>query len=250
MTTATEEPRQRARDDRTPPHDAAAETAVLGCMMLNADEIGNCVEIVSSGDFYHPKNAQIFNAIVHLWNSNMAADAITVADQLGAQLPRVGGIPYLHDCVAAPTTVANATWYAKIVAKEAKMRRLAEAGARVTALGYSDADDADATIDQAQQLLFDVNSKRAGETYSTLDMLLQPTLDHIEAAGAAGPGIAGIPTGFSDLDRLLNGLHGGQLIVVAGRPGLGKVRPARTSFVPQRSSTTSRRRSSPWRCPR
>lgn len=221
--TATVNTSRGKRDDHSPPHDTAAEMAVLGCMLMSKDALGDAVEHVRRVDFYHPKHAEIFETIVALYNAGEPADAITVADRLGAAaLDRIGGITYLHDCVSSPVTVASAGQYARIVAERALMRRMVEAGAQITALGLSDSDDPTLTLDRAQQVLFDVDSHRSGDGFELLEALLQPTLDQVEYAQQNGGLVTGVPTGFTDLDRLLHGLHPGQLIIVAGRPGLGK----------------------------
>ncbi len=123
-------------------------------------------------------------------------------------------------------TAANAAFYAKIVGERAVLRRLIEAGTRIVQLGYGSAAgggrDVDDVVDLAQQAVYDITERRTSEDFVILSDLLQPTLDEIEAVGSREGTMTGIPTGFGDLDKLLNGLHAGQLIIVAGRPGLGK----------------------------
>ena len=123
-------------------------------------------------------------------------------------------------------TAANASYYARIVSERAVLRRLVEAGTRIVQMGYGAAAgqgrDVDDVVDLAQQAIYDVTERRVSEDFAILADLLQPALDEIEAVGARDGMMTGVPTGFGDLDRLLNGLHAGQLIIVAGRPGLGK----------------------------
>jgi replicative DNA helicase len=214
--------------DRTPPQDVNAEQSVLGGMLLSKDAIADVVEIVKASDFYKLTHATIFNTILDLYGRNDPADPITVAAALAdsGDLGRIGGAPYLHELIATVPTAANAGYYARIVADRAVLRRLIEAGTKVVQLGYAavgaHGQDVSDVVDIAQQAVYDVTERRANDEFSVLADILQPTLDDIEAAGSKGTGIIGIPTGFSDLDRLLNGLHPGQLVVVAGRPGLGK----------------------------
>ena len=219
--------RSEAGFDRTPPQDVAAEQCVLGGMLLSKDAIADVVEILKSGDFYRPAHATIFDAILDLYGRGEPADPITVAASLAdaGSLGRIGGAPYLHTMMNMVPTAANAAYYARIVGERAVLRRLVEAGTRVVQLGYgsgSGGRDVDEIVDLAQQAIYDVTEKRVSDDFAILNDLLQPTLDEIESVGAQGGVMTGIPTGFSDLDRLLNGLHGGQLIIVAGRPGLGK----------------------------
>jgi replicative DNA helicase len=214
--------------DKTPPQDVAAEQCVLGGMLLSKDAIADVVEILKTNDFYRPVHATIFDTILEIYGRGEPADAITVAAALAdsGDLARVGGAPYLHTLIASVPTAANAAYYARIVSERAVLRRLVEAGTRIVQLGYGTANggsrDVDDIVDLAQQAVYDVTERRVSEDFAVLADMLQPTLDEIEAVGAQGGVMTGVPTGFTDLDRLLNGLHGGQLIIVAGRPGLGK----------------------------
>ncbi|MFI6758177.1 replicative DNA helicase [Micromonospora sp. NPDC050417] len=214
--------------DKTPPQDIAAEQCVLGGMLLSKDAIADVVEILKTNDFYRPVHATIFDVILDLYGRGEPADSITVAAALAdaGDLARIGGAPYLHTLIASVPTAANAGYYARIVGERAVLRRLVEAGTRIVQLGYGSAAgggrDVDDVVDLAQQAIYDVTEKRVSEDFAILADMLQPTLDEIEAVGAQGGVMTGVPTGFSDLDRLLNGLHPGQLIIVAGRPGLGK----------------------------
>jgi replicative DNA helicase len=229
-----EQPRAEARPsadgqfDRTPPQDVAAEQCVIGGMLLSKDAIADVVELLKSGDFYRPNHSVIFDAVLDLYGRGEPADAITVAAALAqsGDLARVGGANYLHTLIATVPTAANAAYYAKIVSERAVLRRLVEAGTRIVQLGYGSAAgggrDVDDVVDLAQQAVYDVTERRVSEDFAVLAEMLQPTLDEIEAVGAQGGVMTGVPTGFTDLDRLLNGLHAGQLVIVAGRPGLGK----------------------------
>jgi replicative DNA helicase len=213
--------------DRVPPQDIAAEQSVLGGMMLSKDAIGDVVEILRVGDFYRPNHATIYETVIDLYGRGEPADAVTVAAalQTNGSLARVGGATYLHTLIAAVPTAANAPYYARIVADQARLRHLVEAGTRIAQMGY-DANagrggTVDELVDRAQQDLFDL-TRQTGDSLEALEQLLQAALDQVEAAGSADGPITGISTGFIDLDKLLNGLHPGQLIVVAGRPGTGK----------------------------
>lgn len=214
--------------DRTPPQDVAAEQSVLGGMLLSKDAIADVIEIVRATDFYRPAHALVFEAILDLYGRGDPADPVTLTASLtdAGTIGRVGGMAYLHDLVHAVPTAANAGYYARIVAERAVLRRLVEAGTRIVQLGYGAAAaagrDVDDVVDLAQQAVYDVTERRVSEDFQSLADVLQPTLDEIEAIGSQGGVMTGVPTGFADLDGLLNGLHPGQLIVVAGRPGLGK----------------------------
>jgi replicative DNA helicase len=211
--------------ERTPPQDVAAEQSVLGGMLLNKDAIADVIEAVRSSDFYRPAHQIIFDIIIELYGKGEPADAITVGAELtkNGDAGRVGGLPYLHTLVSMVPTAANAGYYAKIVAELAILRRLVEAGTRIVQFAYaSDGHEVDDIVDRAQQAVYDVTERRTSEDYTLLEDLMQPTMDELEAIGGRNGLMSGVPTGFADLDALTNGLHPGQLIVIAGRPGLGK----------------------------
>ncbi|MFG3698929.1 replicative DNA helicase [Micromonospora sp. NPDC047620] len=197
-------------------------------MLLSKDAIADVVEILKTNDFYRPVHATIFDTILEIYGRGEPADSITVAAALAdsGDLVRIGGAPYLHTLIASVPTAANAAYYARIVSERAVLRRLVEAGTKIVQLGYGTGQggsrDVDDIVDLAQQAVYDVTERRVSEDFAVLADMLQPTLDEIEAVGAQGGVMTGVPTGFTDLDRLLNGLHAGQLIIVAGRPGLGK----------------------------
>jgi len=223
---APQTPRQEPPQfERTPPQDNAAEQSVLGGMLLNKDAIADVIETVRSGDFYRPAHQIIFDVIIELYGKGEPADAITVGAELtkNGDAGRIGGMPYLHTLVSTVPTAANAGYYAKIVAELAILRRLVDAGTRIVQLGYSaEGQEVDDIVDRAQQTIYDVTERRTSEDYTLLEELMQPTMDELEAIGGRAGMMSGVPTGFVDLDTLTNGLHPGQLIVIAGRPGLGK----------------------------
>ena len=211
--------------ERTPPQDVEAEQSVLGGMLLSKDAIADVIEALRSGDFYRPAHQTIFDVMVELYGKGEPVDPITVSAELTktGDLGRVGGAPYLHTLSSSVPTAANAGYYAKIVAERAILRRLVEAGTRIVQLGYSSGGgEVDDLVDRAQQTVYDVTERRTSDDYTLLEDLMQPTMDELEAIGGRSGAMSGVPTGFVDLDALTNGLHPGQLIVIAGRPGLGK----------------------------
>ncbi|MGY1811272.1 replicative DNA helicase [Blastococcus sp. SYSU D00820] len=213
--------------DRQPPQDVQAEQSVLGGMLLSKDAIADVVEVLTGADFYRPAHQVIFDCILDLYGRGEPADAITVAAELNRtdQLSKMGGAVYLHTLIASTPTAANAGYYAAIVAEQAVLRRLVEAGTRVVQLGYGAAGgrgDVDDIVDRAQQEIYDVTEKRMSEDYSRLEDVLQPTMDELDAIASRGGTARGVPTGIRDLDELTNGLQAGQMVVIAARPGVGK----------------------------
>ncbi|WP_243717474.1 replicative DNA helicase [Actinomadura darangshiensis] len=211
--------------ERTPPHDISAEQGVLGGMLLSQDAIAEVVELLRTPDFYRPAHQIIYDVVLDLYGRGDPADAVTVAGELAknGEIGRIGGAPYLHTLISLVPTAANAGYYAKIVHERAILRRLVETGTRIVQMGYAaDGADADEVLDRAQAEVFAIAEKRAGEDYVALSEIMPGALDEIEAIGSRGGQMVGCPTGFADLDALTNGLHPGQMIVVAARPAMGK----------------------------
>jgi replicative DNA helicase len=212
--------------DRQPPQDLTAEQSVLGGMLLSKDAIADVVEVLRPDDFYKPAHQTVYDTILDLYGRGEPADAVTVAAELQRRgdLIRLGGAPYLHTLIATVPTAANAAYYAEIVAEKAILRRLVQAGTRIVQLGYHGADGAEVNdvVDRAQAAIYEVTERSTSEDYVALEELLQPTMDEIDAIASRGGVALGVPTGFTDLDAATNGLHPGQMIVVAARPGLGK----------------------------
>ena len=210
--------------DRTPPQDLAAEQSVLGAMLMSKDAIANVVEVLKGRDFYRPSHELIFDAILDLYGRGEPADPITVADELGkrGEIGRVGGHVYLADLLASISIAANASYYAEIVHNKAVLRRLVEASIKVAQLGYQGQGDVADIVDAAQQAVYEVADGKASEDYQPLSELIEPTIDEIEAIEGRKGVMSGVPTGFADLDDLTNGLHPGQMIIIAARPAVGK----------------------------
>lgn len=191
--------------DRTPPQDVAAEMSVLGGMLLSKDAIADVIEQIRGSDFYRPAHEIVYESIIDLYGRGEPADAITVVAELTkrGELQRIGGAPYIHDLMAGVPTAANAGYYARIVRERAVLRRLVEAGTRIVQLGYAtDGGDVDEIVNNAQAEVYAVTERRTTEDYLPLAEILGPTFDEIEAAQGRGEGMTGVPTGYSDFDRL------------------------------------------------
>jgi replicative DNA helicase len=210
--------------DRTPPHDLAAEQCVLGGMLMSKDAISDVMEVISPHDHYRPAHQLVHEAILELYGRGEPADPVTVSDLLAkrGELARVGGGAYLHTLLASVPTAANAGYYARIVRERAILRRLVEAGTRIVQLGYTGDGDADELVDRAEAEIYGVTERRVSDDYLPLADIMPGALDEIEAIGSRGGVMTGVPTGFNDLDSLTNGLHPGQMVVIAARPAIGK----------------------------
>ncbi len=209
---------------RTPPQDLVAEQSVLGGMMLSKDAIADCVEVLRGIDFYRPAHESIYEAIIDLYGRGEPADAVTVSDELTkrGEISRIGGPAYLHTLIQSVPTAANAGFYAEIVRERAVLRRLVDAGTKIVQLGYSNDGEVEDLVNAAQAEVYAVSERRTAEDYVALKDIIEGTVDEIESAGHRGEGMTGVPTGFYELDELTQGLHGGQMIVIAARPAMGK----------------------------
>jgi replicative DNA helicase len=210
--------------ERTPPHDIPAEQCVLGGMMLSKDAISDVFDVIRATDHYRPAHQIVHETILDLYSRGEPADAITVAAELTKRgdIAKVGGAPYLHTLIASVPTAANAGYYARIVRERAILRRLVEVGTRIVQLGYAGDADADELVDRAQAEVYGVTERRVADDYLPLSEIMPDALLEIESIGRRGGTMTGVPTGFADLDALTNGLHAGQMIVIAARPALGK----------------------------
>ncbi|MFJ3667973.1 replicative DNA helicase [Streptomyces sp. NPDC090106] len=210
--------------ERVPPQDLDAEQSVLGGMLLSKDAIADVVEVLKGHDFYKPAHETIFQAILDVYAKGDPADPITIAAELTkrGEINKVGGASYLHTLVQTVPTAANAEYYAEIVHERAVLRRLVEAGTRITQMGYAADDDVDEIVNRAQAEIYAVTEQRTSEDYLPLGDIMEGALDEIEAIGSRSGEMTGVPTGFTDLDSLTNGLHPGQMIVIAARPAMGK----------------------------
>lgn len=203
-----------------------AEQSVLGGMLLSKDAIADVLEVLRPGDFYRPAHQSVYDAILDLYSRGEPADPVTVSAELDrrGELRRIGGAPYLVTLTQTVPTAANAAYYAEIVAEKSILRRLVDAGTRIVQYGYSGADGQDVAevVDRAQAEIFEVTERRTTEDFMPLEELLQPTMDEIDSIASRGGISLGVPTGFSELDEITNGMHAGQMIIVAARPGVGK----------------------------
>lgn len=211
-------------DAHVPPQDVAAEQSVLGAMLLSKHAIDPAADVVQGRDFYRPAHEQIFDTIVGLAARGEPADAITVAAELQrrGEVARIGGAPYLHTLVSGVSIAANVDYYAQIVREKAVLRRLVQVGQRIAQLGQAGQGDLEDIVDRAQAEVLDVDGSRGADDYSLISQLIPTTIDEIEALGQRSGEVHGVPSGFPDLDRVTTGFRGGQMIVVAARPGIGK----------------------------
>jgi replicative DNA helicase len=205
-----------------------AEQSVLGSMMLSPEAFAAVVEVVKAGDFYRPAHQKTYEAMLAVYGRGQPVDLITVREELQRRkdLELVGGALYLYSLVEEVPSPASATYYAKIVAEHALLRRLIEAASRIMATAYDVPDDPRKAADQAEGLIYAVSRHDEENQVVPMRDLVDESMKALEHAAQRDSAFAGIPTGFDDVDRLLSGLQRSNLIVIAARPGVGK-----SSFV-------------------
>jgi replicative DNA helicase len=210
--------------ERTPPHDLLAEQSALGGMLLSKDAVADVIETLRGTDFYIPKHELIFEAILTLYSHGEPTDVVAVTDELikSGELQRAGGADYLHTLTSIVPTAANAGYYASIVSERALLRRLVDAGTRIVQMGYSGQGEALDLVNNAQAEIYSVTGAEAAEDYVPLTVAVDAAVEEIEAARGRDGQMTGIPSGFSGLDQLTNGMHAGQMIIIAARPAMGK----------------------------
>ena len=210
--------------ERVPPHNVEAEQSLLGSMFLSIDAVENCLPLVSAEDFYRPAHQRIFAAIAQLHARGEAIDQITVAARLesSGELEAAGGKPYILDVASMVPTAANAEYYARIVKRTSMLRQLIDASTRIQAIGYENPDDIDEVVERAEKLIFDVTNQRVSSRFRVLEDLMTEGFEEIEKLYDRKQHITGVPTGFADLDKILAGMHRGDLLILAARPSVGK----------------------------
>ncbi|OXN00649.1 replicative DNA helicase [Bifidobacterium vansinderenii] len=210
--------------DRVPPHDDNAEMAVLGGMLMSKDAIGEVSQMIDVTDFYQPKHQTVYEAIITLFSASQPVDAVIVANELlkEGNLEKVGGADYLHSLVASVPTAANATYYADIVHQRAILRNVIAAGTKIAQMGYSaEGSQAEDIVNLAQAEVYEMSVGKVRQDYEAIGPVVEETLNQLDAL-QNGLIQKGVPTGFRDIDDVTQGLQPGQMIVVAGRPAMGK----------------------------
>ncbi len=208
-----------------PPHNTEAEESVLGSLMIDPEGIETVANFLPVGDFYHPRNRDVYTAMVRLFERRQPTDFVMVCDELerSDRLEAVGGAGYVSRLLTIVPTSIHVEHYARVVQRTAVMRRLIGAAGRIAAIGYEDEPDLRFALERAEQELFRVTQLKVGRDFQHIREVLAEYLEQIQfAAGDQAGASAGIQTGFIDLDRLLGGFQRSDLIILAARPSLGK----------------------------
>ena len=210
---------------RVPPNNADAEKSVLGCMMQDREALSLAFELLTADDFYQPANREIFDAMHALNMQGMPIDLVTVDDELTRRgtLEGVGGTNYLIELSQCMPSTVNARAYVQIVDEKATLRRMIKATGDIASACYQQTEAVSDILGVAEKSIFDIIMRRhEGSTLTHIADVLPDTYLRIEQLTELKGGIDGVPTGFVDLDNLLTGLHGGELVIVGARPSMGK----------------------------
>ena len=210
--------------DKLQPHNIEAEEAVLGSLLIDQDAIIRVASFLQPSDFYLERHAWIFEAIVELYERREPADLVTLTDELERQnrLTEAGGPVFLTSLINRTPTSIHVEYYARIVERTAVLRRLIDAAGQIARLAYEDTEDVDEVVDRAEEIIFGVSARRVDRELRPISQVLDKYYDRIEYLYRHRGEMIGIPTGLADLDKLLGGLQRSDMIVLAGRPGMGK----------------------------
>jgi len=215
---------------KVPPSSQEAEEAVIGSIFIDPSIINDIMEIVSSSDFYYPKNRLIFQAIEKLYDEGEPIDVISVSEKLKTmqKLDVVGGELEVARLADVVPTAAHAVHYAKIVRDKSILRQLITASSRIVEMA-SEEGDIDEVLDNAEKLIFEIAESRTLKSYSHIKQIMHDVFEEleriqerVEELGEAAPLVTGIPTGFNELDKLTTGFHKSDLVIIAARPSVGK----------------------------
>lgn len=212
--------------DRLPPQNIEAEQSVLGAILLENDALPKVIEILSGtgNDFYREAHRKIYNAIITLFEKNEAIDLITVTDLLKRQddLDAVGGVTYIQSLAAMVPTAANVSYHSRIIKEKAIIRGLLKAATEIAAKVYESSMESAELVDEAEKIIFEISDKRTKTAFVPLKSIIKSSFEMIEHLHEKKEAITGAPSGFADLDELTTGFQPGDLIIIGGRPSMGK----------------------------
>jgi len=210
--------------EKLSPQNLEAEMAVLGSMLMDEEAISVAVELLSRDSFYKDSHRKIFESISDLFNTNKAVDIITLADELKRKgvLEEVGGVSFLSALANSVPTAANISHYVSIVKEKSILRILIGNATKIVSLCYGSEGNIDEVVDTAEQLVFEVSDRKHQGSYIPVKEIVKSSIETIDRLYQKKEHVTGIPTGFIDFDLKTSGLQSSDLIVVAGRPSMGK----------------------------
>ncbi len=209
---------------RMPPQNTEAEQSVLGTILLSDHSLSNVLELLVSEDFYKDNHKLIFEAMIVLFEKNEPQDIITVSNQLKGlnQLDQAGGVGYLATLTSIVPVTANLQYYAKIIRQKAVLRNLISVNTDIASRCYEEQGDIDLLVDEAEQAIFEIARNKSDKSFTPLRSIVPEAFKTVEMLYSRQEQITGVPTGFTELDKMTAGLQPSDLIILAGRPSMGK----------------------------
>jgi len=214
--------------EKLPPHHIEAEESLLSAILIDNDTLLDILEILKPEDFYRTAHQKIFASVIDLFNNSEPVDLVTLNNALSenGQLKSVGGAPYLASLVDTVPMAVNARHYARIIHSKAVLRRLIEKSTEIVQRCYQDRGETDEIINFAEHAIFSISEDKTSKPFHSISELVVSNLDTLEKRYESKSLLTGIPSGFSELDRLTSGFQNSDLIIIAARPAMGK-----TSFA-------------------
>ena len=213
-----------AEEIRIPPHSDEAEACVLGSILIDKDAVVTVAEFLRSEHFYQQANSLVYKAILQLYEQRKPIDIVTLKERLkkDRNLTKVGGSAYLTSLVNAVPTAAHVEQYGRMVKDNYTKRELISAASRISESAFDEGEEATATLDKAEQLIFALSQKHLRQVFMPVKEALADSFDRLDELHKKAGGLRGVPTGFKDIDNTLAGLQPSNLIILAARPGIGK----------------------------
>ncbi|WP_028594547.1 replicative DNA helicase [Paenibacillus assamensis] len=210
--------------DRVPPQHAEAEQAVLGAILLQSEALITSMERVQAEDFYQPAHQIIYEAMIELGEEGQPIDIVTLAAKLQSknQLDDIGNVSYLSQLANAVPTAANVDYYAQIIEEKSMLRRLIRTATQIASEGYTGEDNIGALLSDAERRILEISNRRSSSGFIAIKDVLMDVFERVELLSEQTEGTTGIPSGFTDLDKMTSGFQRSDLIIVAARPSVGK----------------------------
>ncbi|HEY2990395.1 MAG TPA: replicative DNA helicase [Candidatus Binatia bacterium] len=209
---------------KIPPQNLEAEASVLGGILLDNEAINRVLETIAREDFYRESHRKIFRAMMELTDRSEPVDIITLSELLKGRgdLEAIGGTAYLTGLADSVPTAANIAYYARIVREKAILRQLISSATEIATRGFEEQGNVDEFLDAAEKVIFDIAEKKIHSSFVSVGDMIKDTLKAVEKLYERKELVTGVPTGFKDLDKLTAGLQPSELIIIAGRPSMGK----------------------------
>jgi replicative DNA helicase len=209
---------------KLPPQNIEAEQSVLGAILIENESLNKVLEILTADDFYREAHRKIFNALINLSERDEPADLITVKNELQKtnQLDSIGGASYITSLMDSVPTAANIEYYAKIVKEKAILRNLIQTSTEIITKSYEDREDVEELLDEAERGIFQISENRVRPSFYPIKKIVKDSFEIFQRLYEKKELVTGVPSGFKELDRYTAGFHASDLIIVAGRPSMGK----------------------------